>query len=104
MSTAPTTSRPPASATVPFAWQGWQLMLPARWNPVKLEGDRDSGYVLIADMNRPQLGLRWKKMAAKRFDAMRELRGEVGALAAEKGRPWEGRGDEWTRGVLFLEP
>src|SRR5688500_2712306 len=27
------------STTQLFAWHGWALDLPARWNPVKLEGD-----------------------------------------------------------------
>jgi hypothetical protein len=102
-------SSPGSSASLPaaatFAWQGWQLALPGgAWNPLKLEGDYDSGYVLIADLNRPQLGIRWRKMAAKRFDGMKALRGEVGTLAAAKGKPFQTSGDRWSDGaVLFLE-
>src|SRR5689334_4490647 len=101
MNTAPHASAPSAT----FAWQGWQLKLPARWNPVKLEGDFAQGSVLIADMHRPQLGLRWRKLGQKRFDAMRALRGEVGALAAARAREWggEGEGDGWVKARLFLE-
>ena len=73
-----------------FAWQGWELALPARWNPVKLEGDYARGYALIADMHRPRLGLRWSSVGTKSFDAAawakRAMREEVGALAAAEAR------------------
>src|SRR5262249_30060764 len=91
------------TSTALFAWQGWQLTLPARWNPVKLEGDERSGYALIAGMDRPQLGLRWKKTPAKRFDAMRALRGEVGSIAAAKGKPYSMALRSWGDSLLFLE-
>jgi hypothetical protein len=96
-----------ATSQATFAWQGWQLALPARWNPVKLEGNSHTGMALIADMNRPQLGLRWRTIRPKRFDPRRALRGEVGTLAAAKAKEWTaGNSSEnsWSHAMLFIEP
>ncbi len=69
-----------------FAWHGWQLALPRSWNPVKIEGDWAKGTVLLADMDHPRLGVRWRKIADRRFNpaawAQRAMRDEVGRLAA----------------------
>ena len=99
-----------------FAWQGWRLELPPRWNPVKLEGDYHDGYALIADMDRPQLGVRWRTISGKHFDsdrwARRALRDEVGKLAAAKGKPFsldeqggaQSGAQSWAGSLLFVEP
>src|SRR2546423_15594566 len=79
-----------------FAWQAWQLELPHRWDPVKLEGNFDSGHALLMDTHGPRLGLRWKKRPrGKRFDPVqwvaKAMREEVGRLAAEEARPFTNR-------------
>ena len=85
------TPSPRHSVTL-LCWQGWQLELPNRWNPTKIEGDYDSGAVMIADLHRPRLGLRWKR-AAKKLDkakwSRKALLDEVGQLAADEARPIE---------------
>src|ERR1700761_1449802 len=70
-----------------FAWQGWQLALPDDCSPVKLEGNFESGYALIADIHRPRVGLKWMT-PGRRFDsgawARKSLVEEVGTLAASE--------------------
>lgn len=90
-----------------LSWQGWQLELPARWNPVKIEGDYDSGSVLIADLHRPRLGMRWRK-GSKRFDpktwAPKALRDEVGQLATAEATPHPLDGSDWQSSSVYIEP
>jgi hypothetical protein len=93
-----------------FAWQGLHLVVPSEWDPVRLEGDFDRGYALLADLNRPRLGVRWEKLRAKDCDdpARAEravdlaMRGEVGALAAAEARAVDK--DDWQCARLFVEP
>src|SRR5688572_8681477 len=97
-------------ATTAVAWQGWRVELPARWSPVKLEGDFDRGYALFADLHRPRLGLRWEKVRrGKKFNAgelvRRALVDEIGKLAAAEATPHvQPEGGEWTDSLLFMEP
>ncbi len=90
-----------------LCWQGWRLDLPARWNPVKVEGDYDSGSVLIADLHRPRLGLRWHR-ATKKLDSsawvMEALREEVGQLAADEAKPFAAAPGEFDGSMLYVEP
>ena len=68
-----------------LAWQGWQLSLPPRWDPIKLEGGFDVGYALLADTHRPRLAIRWRTLRARDAKAdriRRAMRDEVGILAA----------------------
>src|SRR4051812_6330284 len=93
------------TATHPLtAWQGWQIRLPSRWNPLKLEGDYAKGEILFADMDRPRLGMRWRTVAAKRFDVRRAMRDEVGVLAADEASPQALVDQLWTASLLYLEP
>lgn len=98
----------PRHRVTAFSWQGWNLELPSRWNPIKLEGTYETGQVLIADMHRPQLGIRWSTVAKKRFDseawAERALRDEVGKLASAKGKPLRMPAGDWEGSTIFLEP
>ncbi|MGB7160281.1 MAG: hypothetical protein WBD40_19595 [Tepidisphaeraceae bacterium] len=83
IASAPTRLR---GATQPFAWQGWLLHVPASWNPLKLEGDFDTGYALLADMDGPRLGLRWQAVDGKQATPeclKRVIRDEVGADPSE---------------------
>lgn len=91
-----------------FAWQGWQLEMPQQWSPLRLEGGFDEGYALIADLNRPRFGLRWKT-AGKRLDAATWTRktmvAEVGQLAADEAADHApGQAAAWAGGLLYTEP
>lgn len=88
-----------------FAWQGWDILIPSEWDPVRLEGDFDSGMALLADLAKARAGLRWQRLAskAKVADAIdRALRDEVGSLAAREAR--DVRDDRWDGAKLFVEP
>jgi len=81
--------RPP-TATQPFAWQGWRLRVPRSWNAVRLEGDFAKGHALLADMDGPRLGVRWRSMKAKEIDAellRGVIRAEAGDDAARRAKP-----------------
>jgi hypothetical protein len=87
-----------------FAWQGWDILIPSEWDPVRLEGDFDSGTVLLADLARPRVGLRWQRLSpkAKSVDAVdRAMRGEVGTLAAEEARA--ASDERWAGAKLYVE-
>ena len=91
-----------------FAWQGWRLEMPAGWSPVRLEGTYDEGYALVADLQRPRFGLRWKS-AGKRLDAAAWTRktmiAEVGCLAAgEAVNSSVASPVDWQAGRLYIEP
>jgi hypothetical protein len=89
-----------------FAWQGIGLEMPSSCNPIKLEGDFSNGYVLIADMNRPRLGIRWNTPPTQKFDPAQLLRTamiqEVGILAAEEAITFDAA--EMPHGLLYTEP
>lgn len=93
-----------------LAWQGWQLDVPARWNPVRIEGDWKQGYVLLADLHRPRLGIRWSTPENLRtFDpaqwSKRAMRQEVGQLAADEAREHPMADDRcWRASMLYVEP
>ena len=61
----------------PVRWQGLGLDLPAGWDPVKLEGDASQGLMLLADLTRPKLGVRWKTLK-KKADVAKTVAVEVG--------------------------
>lgn len=104
-------SAPPARHSI-LAWHGWALAIPADWSPVKLDGDASAGFVLLADLEKPRLGLRWATPRKSRAgDAEKLVRQamvrEVGQLAAAEAKPFSPAGDAsgaWTGGQLFLEP
>lgn len=91
-----------------FAWHGWRLEVPREWNPVRIEGGWDSGFVLFADLHRPQLGLRWSRVNEQRLEphdlCRRAMRDEVGALAAEESKPLALPGRDWSACLLYVEP
>lgn len=90
-----------------IAWQGLRLTVPARWSPVKVEGDYAAGYALLADLHRPRLGLRWSTPRTRKLDVAavvkKRLLEEVGMLAAEEARPLH-KSEEWTGGMVYIEP
>ncbi len=91
-----------------LAWQGWQLDVPDRWAPVKIEGDESAGFLLMADLHRPRLGIRWKLEKGKRFDAAaaaaRTMKDEVGVIAAAEAGPAEPGNGKWLSPILYEEP
>lgn len=93
--------------TATFAWHGWQLRLPRDWNPVRLEGDRRTGFVLFADLHRPRLGLRWSFIRDRRFDphdwARHALRDEVGHLAAKEAQALPLDESKWRGSMIYLD-
>jgi hypothetical protein len=98
----------PTRTTSLFAWQGFRVDLPARWNPVKLDGAFDNGHVLIADLHGPQLGLRWRRANSKgKLDATdwarRAIEAEVGKLAAGRAKPLPLADDRWPGSMLCLD-
>src|SRR5581483_1097358 len=90
-----------------IAWQGLRLTVPARWSPVKIEGDYAAGYVLLADLHRPRLGLRWGTLRKRKMDVAAVVRKrmleEVGRLAADEATPLN-VSEGWTGGTLYIEP
>jgi hypothetical protein len=105
-------SNQPTAKSHRIAWQGWQIDLPRRWDPVKLEGDYAAGYALFADTLRPRLGLRWStpRKRRRKFDVAgvvaRAMKEEVGQLAAGEAKAFEmsGRSGAWEGSTLYIEP
>ena len=88
-----------------LAWHGWRLSVPDDWNPVKVEGDAGAGLLLLADLERPRLGVRWKSLSPKADAhawALRSITEEIGALAAAESRPTND--PAWRGGLLYTEP
>lgn len=79
--------------------------VPDRWGPVKLEGDAEQGYLLMADLHRPRLGLRWRKAAGKRVkvDSLvsKAFIQEIGSLATEETRSAAPDAENWTGARLY---
>ncbi len=89
-----------------LCWQGWRIDLPDRWDPVKLEGDAIKGLILLADLERPRLGVRWqtlKKSADVAKAVERAMRDEIGQLAADEAIPTS-PSDQWVGGQLYCDP
>lgn len=111
MTTDAVLAPPPSTRGRLFAWQGWRLTVPRRWDPVKLEGDAAEGYALFADALRPRLGLRWQTPAGHRkpkFDPVAAvaaaMKREVGTLAAAEATPCDAATGEWSSPLLYVEP
>jgi len=106
---APPPTIPPATdpRRARFAWQGFVLDLPRRWNPVRLEGTDDAGHVLIADLHGPQLGLRWRRVNARKLDAdawaRRAIEAEVGKRFAARAKPLDLPGGRFAGSMICLE-
>jgi hypothetical protein len=101
------TDRKPQIANRKLSWHGWSICLPARWDPVKLEGDFDKGMILLADLHRPRLGVKWTKLG-KKADVAKAVRksllAEVGQLAAAEATAGAPPGENWSEGRLYIEP
>jgi hypothetical protein len=94
----------PGNASI-LAWHGWQLTVPNRWNPVKVEGDFEKGYLLLADLHRPRLGIRWNRIS-RRQDADKwaatAMKREVGEKMAAKAVKVD-LGEGFSASLLSLE-
>lgn len=89
-------------------WQGWRLEVPNRWNPIKLEGTFEQGYMLLADLVRPRLAVRWSNARKATKDperwAANAMVAEVGRLAADEAQPYAMPGKGWRCSTLYIEP
>ncbi len=96
----------PTAPTNIIAWQGLRLDVPGAWNPVRIDGKWEKGYILLADLERARLGIRWR--AVKPGGITSRIRAamldEVGQLATDEavGHPLPAAGFE--HGLLYLEP
>ncbi len=88
-----------------LAWQHWMLHVPGDWNPVRIDGDADRGSVVLADLSRTRMALRWQRVS-KRWDVER---GQRQALVTAAGRDAVGEASEFTASddftrILLHEP
>ena len=75
----------PQCKSIIFAWQGWQLRVPAEWNATSLGGTFSRGHALLADLDGPRLGVRWKRIPPDKVTQayLKEIvRSEAGASSA----------------------
>lgn len=88
-----------------FAWHGWRLSTPAAWDALRLEGDAGRGEAMLADLDRPRVGLRWRR-GGRRVDAdawvAAAMRDEVGKLAAGEAQALSP--EPFVAGRLYIEP
>lgn len=92
------------------AWQGWRMEVPEEWAPARIEGDAQGGYVLLADLHGPRLGIRWKQIAGGKAAEKRlaqeiesALRSEVGLLAAKEAIALAPPVGDWKNCLLYTE-
>lgn len=88
-----------------LAWQGWRLPVPREWNVVRIEGDWARGMLLLADLQRPRMGLRWDSLCAAGDVAVAvrsAMSAEVGAATGEKATRVV-TGTDWSCAMLHLE-
>ena len=57
----------PSAETTPaldnhLGWEGWQIDLPADWNPIHFSGSARAGRVIVADLEREQLEFNWRRV------------------------------------------
>lgn len=88
-----------------LAWQHWFVRVPGDWNPVRIDGDADRGSVVLADLARTRMALRWQRVS-KRWDVER---GQRQALVTAAGRDAVGEASEFTASddftrILLHEP
>jgi len=90
-----------------IVWQALSIEVSPRWSPIKLEGDFSQGYLLLADLHRPRLGLRWHTPKPKKLDVPaiidRQMLDEVGQLAANEATAFV-PSKAFTFGKIYLEP
>jgi len=88
-------------------WQALSIEISHRWSPIKLEGDFKQGYILLADLHRPRLGLRWHTPNPKRLDVQatinRQMLEEVGQLAAKEATDFV-PSKSFEFGKIYIEP
>src|SRR4051812_15877187 len=89
-----------------FAWDGGRGEVPGRWDPGGVDGDYEKGYVLIADLDGPRLGVRWRTPPRK-FDAdawaLRALGEEVGLRAVEDAHPVDMGEGRWAASMMCAD-
>jgi len=89
-----------------LSWQGLHLSVPEKWNPLKLDGDDAKGSLLLADLHRSRLAVRWSVLPEKTDPekwSSRVMTEEVGALAASEAVAHD-PGSQWAASRLYVEP
>lgn len=71
-----------------FAWQGWALAMPGKWDAYKVEGDADDGLAHFVDLQQLRLEMAWTRVTRRRFNAeawaRKTMRRLAGKLAADE--------------------
>ncbi len=52
-----------------IAWQGWEIPVEPEWRPLKIEGGRDDGSMMIGLPQTPVLQLKWRRLRGRALDA-----------------------------------
>ncbi len=77
-------------SSIALAWAGWQLRMPADWQPMKLLGTPQKGSVIVGDSDCAIFSLHWERpgdMAVTEGDAWVEGRLKKLGVAAEANPP-----------------
>ena len=102
----PSTSAARGAGATLLCWQGLRLTLPRGWNPTRIDGDFAKGSILLGDLNRPRMAVRWSSLN-KSTDpqkwSSRVMREEIGALACDEAVT-HARDQAWTQSLLYIEP
>jgi len=80
----------PSAETTPaldnhLGWEGWQIDLPADWNPIHFSGSARAGRVIVADLEREQLEFNWRRVRS--VDGVDLAR--LARCGQKDKRPWE---------------
>lgn len=70
--------------TALLAWAGWRMIVPARWRPLRIEGQAEAGNMILADGGTVTMQIKWlRPQRPERFDADTWLRRRLRALKAD---------------------
>jgi len=83
-----------------FAWHGWQLEIPANWNPVVLSGDGRRGSAVLADLESARLELTWVPWPGRNAPRLdRSVKRQLAAMDDAAIRP----ADHWPLRDTFAD-
>lgn len=83
-----------------LAWEGWQLEVPADWNPVMLQGTARRGSLVLADLGAPRLELTWLSWSGR---ASPDLTRSVKKQRAAMGEVVEQPPERWPLTSTFAD-
>ena len=64
-----------------IAWHGWSLQAPSAWRPLRLEGDRRRGAVMIGDAEQALVQVKWLRPGQRHFKAQTWLKERIAGVA-----------------------